>query len=502
MKREANNSPLSLSKLLFFALPALMITFGPGRASGQDSSIVLHNQRELFIDNFLLDSLIDLDVRLATPVPAGAVMEFPERWEGQFCAYVSVINDGTFFHMYYRGLTGYENRGDQQVTCYAVSADGIHWRKPNLGLFKVNGTWDNNVVMNDNPQGSTHNFCVLYDDREDIPPAEKFKAVGGHVASGGLYRYVSADGVHWNRYQDTTGLFSEFALDSHNVLTWVPAENQYAIYMRDWSESSPDNLYKGVRTIVRPVSQDFTHWSEPEQMTFGDTEPEHLYTNATHPYFRAPQLLIAMPFRFSPQKQALSEEELMRFDIDSTQRKGVSDAVLMTSRGGTTYDRTFLTSFVRPGTDQRNWAARSNMPALGVIPTGDSEMSFFIIRAYGTEDIYLERMTLRKDGFASIHAGFEEGSATTKPVTLRGNTFLANYATSSKGYVKVVLLDEESNEIPGFGEADAVEMVGDKIDGEVLWEGGKTIQDLGDTKVRIRFIAQDADIYSFGVFDE
>ena len=152
--------------------------------------------------------------------------------------------------------------------------------------------------------------------------------------------------------------------------------------------------------------------------------------------------------------------------------------------------------------DQRNWAARSNMPALGVIPTGEAEMSFFITRAYGTDDVYLERMTLRKDGFASIHAGFEEGSATTKPVILRGNTFLANYATSSKGYVKVVLLNEDGTEMPGFGEADAIEMVGDKIDGEIAWKSGKNMQDLEDTEVRIKFIAKDADIYSFGVFDK
>ena len=129
--------------------------------------------------------------------------------------------------------------------------------------------------------------------------------------------------------------------------------------MRDWSESSPGGLYEGVRTIVRSVSKDFTHWSEPEQMTFGDTEMEHLYTNATHPYFRAPQLLIAMPFRFSPQKQALSEEELIRFDIDPTQRKGVSDAVLMTSRGGTSYDRKFLTSLSGP-----EWINATGRPAV------------------------------------------------------------------------------------------------------------------------------------------
>ncbi len=481
---------------------ALCILWNHFPGFGQDGPILLENQREIFADDYLLETLENVEVRLSTPVSTGAVMEFKEPWEGQFCAYVSVVDDGRFFHMYYRGLTGYENKGDQQVTCYAVSTDGIHWKKPNLRLFKVNGSWDNNVVMHDNPQGSTHNFCVLYDAREDVPKKEKFKAVGGHSSSGGLYRYVSEDGIHWQRYQDTTALFPDFALDSHNVLTWIPSENQYAIYMRDWTASQPGKPYGGIRTIARSVSKDFIHWSEPKRMTFGDTEIEHLYTNATHPYFRAPQTLIAMPFRFSPQKQVLSEEALIRFEVDPTQQKGVSDAVLMTSRGGNVYDRKFLTSFIRPGTDQRNWAARSNMPALGIIPTGETEMSFFVTRAYGTPDVYLERMTLRKDGFAAIHAGFEEGFALTKPIMLRGNTLNVNYSTATKGYIKIVLLDDNGKEIPGFGEADAVEVTGDQIDGKITWKSGKNIGELVNKKVHIKIIARDADIYSLGVFDE
>ena len=471
-------------------------------AFGQNTPIIIENQRELFVDDHLLETLENADIRLGTPVSGGVAMEFKEPWEGQFCAYVSIVNDGRFFHMYYRGMAGYENKGDQEVTCYATSVDGIHWKKPNLGLFKINGTWNNNVVMPDNPQTSTHNFTVLYDTRQGVPKEAKFKAVGGHSSGGGLYRYISEDGVHWKRYQDTTALFPDFALDSQNVLAWVPSENSYAIYMRTWTEAKPGKPYGGTRTIARSVSKDFTHWSKPERMTFGNTEIEHLYTNTTHPYFRAPQILIAMPFRFSPKKQVLSEEELTRLDVDPTQRKGVSDAVFMTSRGGNVYDRKFLTSFIRAGSDQRNWAARSNQPSLGVIPTGETEMSFFVTRAYGTRDIYLERMKLRKDGFAAIHGGFEEGFAITKPVLIRGNTFRANYATSANGYIKIVFLDEKGREIPGFGEKEASDVIGDKIDGKVTWKGGKTLAELTDKKVRIKFIVKDADIYSFGISEE
>lgn len=454
---------------------------------------VMENRRELFVDDYIIEKLDKVSFRLGQPVSAGQVMTFTDPWEGQFSFYNSVVFDGVFYRMYYRGLTGYENRGDQQVTCYAISADGKNWVKPKLRLFEVNGTFDNNVVMMDNPEGSTHNFTVLYDNNKDVPAEERFKAIGG-ISSKGLSRYVSADGIHWKKFGGNEGLFKGKDLDSQNVLAWVPSENQYAIYFRQGKD--------GVRSISRSVSKDWHTWSEPQPMEYGDTPREHLYTNATQAYFRAPQILIAMPFRLLPSSFVYTAEEMEKLGVDRTQRKGIADGVLMSSRGGNRYDRKFMESFVRPGPDPRNWAARNNGPALGVIPTGENEMSFFVTRAYGTRDIYLERMTLRNDGFASLHADYDQGSAVTRPLLVKGDRLVLNYSASTVGFVKVILLDEKGKEIAGFGEANAAVMTGDKIDVEVIWPDGKTIKDVRNKKVRIKFVMKDADLYSFAVFGE
>src|SRR5438067_13298008 len=122
-----------------------------------------------------------------------------------------------------------------------------------------------------------------------------------------------------------------------------------------------------------------------------------------------------------------------------------------------------MESFVRPGIDPSSWAARSNMPALGVIPTGPTEMSFFIVRGYSSNQTRIERMTLRLDGFASLHAGYAGGFAVTRPVKLEGKRLSLNLSTSASGHAKVVILDEAGAELPGFGAADAVELVGDAI---------------------------------------
>ena len=98
-----------------------------------------------------------------------------------------------------------------------------------------------------------------------------------------------------------------------------------------------------------------------------------------------------------------------------------SDAVLLTTRAGSTvYDFTFRESFVRPGIGVNNWTTRTNYPTCGIVPTGDGEMSFYVQRNYGQKGAaYLERMTLRLDGFASLNAPYQGGEMVTKPLRFK-----------------------------------------------------------------------------------
>jgi hypothetical protein len=228
---------------------------------------------------------------------------------------------------------------------------------------------------------------------------------------------------------------------------------------------------------------------------------EDLYTNTTQPYFRAPHILVSMPFRFVRDRRVLDDETLKKYEIERSMWKGVSDAVFMTSRGGTRYQRKFMESFVRPGIDPGSWAARSNMPAYGVIQTGPSEMSFFIVRGYSSNQTRIERMAMRLDGFASLHAGYRTGHVISKPVTIDGHRLSLNLSTSASGWAKVVLLDEAGQEITGFGEADAQELVGDAIDLPAGWKGAARLEQLKGRTVRIKFLLCDADLYSFAVSD-
>ncbi len=41
--------------------------------------------------------------------------------------------------------------------CYATSLDGVHWDRPNLGLYEVTGARENNVVI-----GDDHHDSIAY----------------------------------------------------------------------------------------------------------------------------------------------------------------------------------------------------------------------------------------------------------------------------------------------------------------------------------------------------
>ena len=489
-----------------------MLTLVAGGVTRAGDAVSMKNRRELFLDDFVLREVAGLEYRLGVPLTAGTALKLDQPWEGRWGAYISVVSNGQKFQMYYRG--GFGAPKNEDITCYAESADGIHWTRPVLGLHEVRGSKANNVVMPmGEPTWATHNFSVFYDDRAGVPADERYKAVGGGAGNNpklkfsgltrGLYRFFSADGKAWRRVPGEP-LFTDYALDSQNILTWLPAEQCFAIYLRTWTGDKKGIKfdYKSTRTIARSVSKDFVNWSEPERMIFDQGPVEDLYTNTTQPYFRAPHILVAMPFRFVSDRRVLSDEVLKQYDIEPSMWKGVSDAVLMTSRGGNHYQRKFMESFVRPGIDPSSWAARSNMPAYGMIPTSPTEMSFFIVRGYSSNQPRIDRMTLRLDGFASLHAGYNEGTAVTRPLRLDGKRLALNLSTSASGYAKVFVLDESGAEIPGFGAADASALVGDAIDLTAGWKGARSLAELKGRVVQLKFVLRDADLYSFAVLDE
>jgi len=457
-------------------------------------TINLGSRRELFVDRFLIDQLKGTELRMHEPIREGVAVKFDNPWEGGFSGYPTVIKDGGLYRMYYRGLPVATPDGSPEaVVAYAESKDGIVWTKPDLGLFTVTGTPHNNVILTNAPY--THNFSPFLDENPNAAPAAKYKALAGTQASG-LHAFQSADGIHWGPLQ-AQAVFKKGAFDSQNVAFWSVSEGQYICYFRTWKKIKG----KTWRWISRTTSIDFLHWTEPVEMDFGDTPPEELYTSGTHPYYRAPQIYIALAKRFFPDKVALPASQAKTLVQNPGYRIASSDSIFMTTRGGSHYERTFMEAFIRPGPMPEDWIARDNAPALGVVPANEREMFIYRLSHYAQPSSHMARYRLRADGFVSVHAPYGGGQLITKPFTFSGNHLELNFETSAAGSMRVEIQDENGVPQTGYTLAECPEMIGDDIARTIKWSEGDNVNKLAGKTVRLRFVMKDADLYSLRFYE-
>jgi hypothetical protein len=168
----------------------------------------------------------------------------------------------------------------------------------------------------------------------------------------------------------------------------------------------------------------------------------------------------------------------------------------MTSRGGASYDRTFLEAFVRPGPDRQNWSPRNNYAAHGLLETRPGEISLYYTRHYAQPTNHVERFSLRTDGFASLSAGRPGGTARSKPLTFAGDRLILNYATAAAGEIRVQLSDPLGRPLPGHAFADCDPLTGDELSRPVTWRGSADLAPWSGTVIRAEFAMEDADLFS------
>jgi hypothetical protein len=193
---------------------------------------------------------------------------------------------------------------------------------------------------------------------------------------------------------------------------------------------------------------------------------------------------------------ALPADQAKLLVANPAYRAASSDAVFMTTRGGTHFDRTFMEAFIRPGPDPEDWVARDNMPALGVVPASERTMWLYRLSHYAQPTSQVTRYSLRIDGFVSVNASFAGGELITKPLRFAGRKLEINFATSAAGSLRIELQTPEGNPIASRTLQDCPEMMGDEISRIVTWRSGAGLEAWAGQAVRLRFMMRDADLYS------
>lgn len=447
--------------------------------------VAIGSRWELLVDEYLVTQKSGVALKLHEPVKREVVLTTDQPWEGPTCGYFSAVQDGKKVRLYYRGSAGGSDHSEDQVTCVVESDDGIHFTRPKLGLIEAGGTKDNNVIW----RGvESHNFAAFLDTNPAAKPDERYKALGGvkqpgknwmtGETPGGLYAFASADGLRWHKLRPEV-VMTKGAFDSQNVAFWDAPRKRYASFTRIFTNS--------IRAIQSSHSPDFLQWSDGTLNRYAAGVPmEHFYTSATVPCPGAPHLLLSFPKRFIQTRKKVAEHKIV----------GVSDAVLMSSRDGINWSRPFLQAWVRPGPDEKNWTDRNSMTAAGIIETAPDEWSLYVSEHYRSPDHRMRRVTVRKQGFASMNAGVTGGEFLTRPLRFNGSKLVLNYATSAAGSVQVEVQDEAGNPLPGFAMGDMPELYGDELEADAL-----NVAALKGQTIRLRVKLKDADLYAFRFAD-
>jgi len=173
-------------------VPLLLVAaiLTPVTAADPASTVIdLGSRRELFVDRFLIDSLIGRGSNSRRPATKG----WPCGSTGRGRAFSVVCHRPARRRPLTGPTTGPPGAGADgvpppRVTCNAESADGIAWTKPDVGCST--SAVAGRTRRPRRPAAVLHNFCPMLDDRPGVPADERYKALAG-TAQSGLHAFAS-----------------------------------------------------------------------------------------------------------------------------------------------------------------------------------------------------------------------------------------------------------------------------------------------------------------------
>ena len=174
--------------------------------------------------------------------------EAPDHLHVKF--YGTVIRIGDELRMWYIG-TGEEN-GEERGPhiCYAVSQDGIHWEKPELGLVEFNGNTRNNLVEFDSPHREAIGALLVLYEPEDPDPSRRFKLINEVHPFLNIAGY-SPDGLSWVESPNNPIL-------KHNAIEPGGLMKFNGCYYMTGQGGNVGSK----RALVTYMSYDFDHWTD------------------------------------------------------------------------------------------------------------------------------------------------------------------------------------------------------------------------------------------------
>jgi hypothetical protein len=401
----------------------------------------------------------------------------------------------------------------------AVSEDGIHWDRPELGIVLYEGQ-DTNIV-NLGTTGGMWDSGVVYDPL-DPDPGRRYKtliwapqAFGGYWDAFGWYPVYSRDGVNWS------DAVKEQCIDNHDDAFTIYDEigKNFMMPGKQWKADGNKMNCKNPRDWGIRTSTDFDNWTQDSPVIFrADNidqamgrerlaavfkDPDRLwpiinrpeeymtdiYEFAVFPYEGA-YIAVITVFDRSGELPYGNQCGLMHLqlafsrDLTNWIRLGNRMEFLEHSKK-TMFDSGMILSTARPLIkDDEIWYYYTGSPQAH--DTGESIVS--------KEARGIGLAKLRRDGFVSAGADRSSGRLMTVPVLLRSDAFYVN-TDAKNGYIRVALIDPNGETIPGCGFDDTVPLTVDTVKEKVMWRGSEEI--VKSQPVKVLFEINNAQLYSF-----
>ncbi len=459
--------------------------------------------RQLFVDDFLIESTtLQRQFHYPEYYAGNPVLSPDKDWERTGtagAAFAAPFSDGVWydeddkkFKMWYMAGGGDYAQGGTGVTCYAESADGIHWTKPALNVEP--GT---NIV----DLGSVRDASVVWLDKQETNASERYKMfqVAGGAGNWQYHYKTSADGLTWRDKMAPSGSIADRSTVYKNpfrdVWVWsmrhnvrLNAGDPYTIRARDYYEASDPLSNRNVKADL-------------QYFWFGPWPDEQ-----THPYYHnndgSPGIynLDATPYEslmlgfFSvwqgPENDVCASDNVLKRN----------QIMVGYSRDGYSWLREDMNPFLPVDEDRAAWNNGNLQSVAGTPLIVDDQLYFYLSgrRLEGRQEITTTGLaTLRRDGFASMSGS---GELQTPLLKFSGQYFFVN--ANVTGSLLVELLDEEGKVIDGFAKADCAAVKGDGTKLRVEWKDNPTLASLEGKNIKIKFYLDDGDIYAFWISPE
>ena len=470
----------------------------------------INRGRQLFVDSFLISNTNLTSVyHKANYYDLNPVLKVDRKWEltPEGYEYAAPFSDGIWyddkdgkFKMWYLAGAGYVDTLKHSLyTCYAESLDGKTWTKPALDI--VPGT---NVVDTMNRDAST-----VWLDRNEKDPSKRWKFFNVEYKPDYIqWQYVlkySADGIHWSKPVAQSGAVSDRCTAFYNPFTnkWVMSMRHHCnvswrsrAYLEHADPEEAVSLAHRLREGV--PDKHIVFWFTPD-----DKEKRHERYPDVDPGIYNFDAIAYESIMLGFYSQWQGPENHIARGLMIPKR---NEIMLGYSRDGFHFARPSHSPFMPVNETDGAWNY-GNMQSVNGVPliVGDSLYIYSSGRSkngvWWDAGVSTGLATLRRDGFVSMRAGNKEGFLTTEKLSFDGKYFFVNADVKARGaQLKVELLDEAGNPIPGFTKRDCVVMRGaDKTKQQITWKGKQDLTELVGRTIRAKFYLTRGDLYAFWI---